>query len=162
MRWRDLKNEDCSMARTLSVIGDRWTLMVLRDCFVGVRRFEQFEASLGITRHVLADRLKKLVDEGVLTKVPYGEAPVREEYRLTERGFDLYPVMLSIVQWGDRHMADERGAPIVRRHKTCGHVVEGRMVCSDCGELLDARDLTVEPGPGFTPQPADKKKNQAR
>ena len=150
MRWRDLKDEPCSVARTLSVIGDRWTLMILRDCFMGLRRFEHFEASLGITRHVLADRLKKLVDEGVLKKVPYGEAPVREEYRLTERGFELYPVVLSIVQWGDKHMADERGAPIVRRHEKCGNIVQGKMLCSDCGEELDARELTVEIGPGFS------------
>ncbi|WOF75974.1 winged helix-turn-helix transcriptional regulator [Parvibaculaceae bacterium PLY_AMNH_Bact1] len=150
MRWRDLKDEPCSVARTLSVIGDRWTLMILRDCFVGLRRFEHFEASLGITRHVLADRLKKLVDEGVLKKVPYGEAPVREEYRLTERGFELYPVVLSIVQWGDKHMVDERGAPIVRRHEKCGNIVQGKMVCSDCGEELDARDIAVEAGLGFS------------
>jgi len=157
MRWRDLKDEPCSVARTLSVIGDRWTLMILRDCFMGLRRFEHFEASLGITRHVLADRLKKLVDEGVLKKVPYGEAPVREEYRLTERGFELYPVVLSIVQWGDKHMADERGAPIVRRHEKCGNIVQGKMLCSDCGEELDARELTVEIGPGFV----KAKENQA-
>ena len=157
MRWRDLKDEPCSVARTLSVIGDRWTLMILRDCFVGLRRFEHFEASLGITRHVLADRLKKLVDEGVLKKVPYGEAPVREEYRLTERGFDLYPVVLSIVQWGDKHMADERGAPIVRRHEKCGNIVQGKMVCSDCGEELDAREIAVEVGQGFR----ELKENQA-
>jgi DNA-binding HxlR family transcriptional regulator len=158
MRWRDLKDENCSMARSLSVIGDRWTLMILRDCFVGLRRFEQFEASLGITRHVLADRLKKLVDEGVLKKMPYGDAPVREEYRLTERGFDLYSVVLSIVQWGDRHMADERGAPIVRRHVKCGQVVKGKMICADCGEDLDARDIAVEIGPGFV----EAKENRAR
>ena len=158
MRWRDLKDEPCSVARTLSVIGDRWTLMILRDCFVGLRRFEQFEESLGITRHVLADRLKKLVEEGVLKKVPYGEAPVREEYRLTERGFDLYPVMLSIVQWGDKHMADERGAPIIRRHKKHGHILQGKMVCSETGEELDARDVTVEIGPGFS----GAKEHQAR
>ncbi len=158
MRWRDLKDEPCSVARTLSVIGDRWTLMVLRDCFMGLKRFEHFEASLGITRHVLADRLKKLVDEGVLKKVPYGEAPVREEYRLTERGFDLYPVVLSIVQWGDKHMADERGAPIVRRHEKCGNPLEGKMVCAECGDELDARDITAEIGPGFL----EAKENQAR
>lgn len=158
MRWRDLKDEPCSVARTLSVIGDRWTLMILRDCFVGLRRFEHFEASLGITRHVLADRLKKLVDEGVLKKVPYGDAPVREEYRLTERGFELYPVVLSIVQWGDKHMADERGVPIIRRHEKCGNIVQGKMVCADCGEELDARDIAVEVGPGFSAA----KENQAR
>lgn len=149
MRWRDLEKEPCSIARTLSVIGDRWTLMVLRDCFLGIRRFEGFEESLGITRHVLADRLKKLTDAGVLTKVPYGEAPIREEYRLTEKGLDLYPVLMSIVRWGDTHMAGARGAPLVHRHKDCGRTMHGELVCSECGEPLDARAVTVERGPGF-------------
>jgi len=162
MRWRELENEPCSVARTLSVIGDRWTLLVLRDCFMGVRRFEQFEANLGLTRHVLADRLKKLVEADVLKKTPYGEAPVRQEYRLTEKGFDLYPVIMSIVHWGDKHMADERGAPIVHRHKNCGKQMFAQMVCSDCGEELDAREVTVDIGPGFKPSGRTTKKNRAR
>lgn len=162
MRWRELENEPCSVARTLSVIGDRWTLLVLRDCFMGVRRFEQFEANLGLTRHVLADRLKKLVDADVLKKSPYGAAPVRQEYKLTEKGFDLYPVIMSIVHWGDEHMADERGAPIVHRHKNCGKQMFAQMVCSDCSEELDAREVTVDIGPGFKTTGRATKKSRAR
>jgi DNA-binding HxlR family transcriptional regulator len=162
MRWRELENETCSVARTLSVIGDRWTLLVLRDCFMGVRRFEQFEANLGLTRHVLADRLKKLVESGVLKKSPYGDAPVRQEYRLTEKGFDLYPVIMSVVHWGDKHMADERGAPIVHHHKKCGEQMFGQMVCSECGEELDAREVVVDVGPGFKATGREVKKNQVR
>ncbi len=149
MRWRDLENEPCSVARTLSVIGDRWTLLILRDCFMGVRRFEKFEANLGLTRHVLADRLKKLTSAGVLVKTPYGDAPVRQEYRLTQKGFDLYPVLMSIVHWGDMHMAGERGAPIVHHHTSCGHQMHGSLVCSQCREALDARDVTIDLGPGY-------------
>lgn len=150
MRWDDLGNETCSVARTLSVIGDRWTLIILRDCFMGVRRFDEFEQSLKVTRHVLADRLKKLVNEGVLRKEPYGDAPVRHQYRLTEKGFALYPILMSIVHWGDNHKADARGAPIVHRHKTCGHQMHGELVCSECGEVLDARAVEAMAGPGFT------------
>lgn len=149
MRWRDLEKEPCSVARTLSIIGDRWTLLILRDCFMGVRRFEQFESNLGMTRHVLADRLKKLTSAEVLVKTPYGTAPVRQEYRLTEKGFDLYPVIMSIVHWGDTHMADERGAPVIHHHKTCGHHMHGELVCSECGEKLEARQVSVDLGPGF-------------
>ena len=91
MRWQELDQQPCSLARTLSVVGDRWTLMILRDCFLGIRRFDDFEKRLGITRHVLTDRLKKLVEQGVLSKVPYQERPRREEYRLTEKGLELHP-----------------------------------------------------------------------
>jgi len=89
MRWSELGEERCSIARTVAIIGDRWTLLILRDCFLRVRRFEDFEARLGVTRHILADRLKKLVAEGVLRKVAYHERPVRYEYRLTQKGLDL-------------------------------------------------------------------------
>ncbi|MDB5400799.1 MAG: putative HTH-type transcriptional regulator [Rhodopila sp.] len=116
MRWRDLADERCSIARPVSIIGDRWTLLILRDCFLRIRRFDHFEARLGITRHILADRLRKLVDAGVLEKVPYGERPVRHEYRLTQKGLDLYPVMMSIVHWGDIHTAGKAGRPLLHRH----------------------------------------------
>src|SRR5208337_5149640 len=99
MRWNELGEETCSMARTVSVIGDRWTLLILRDCFLRVRRFEDFQERLGITRPILASRLKKLVDEFVLTKVPSQQRPVRYEYRLTPKGLDLYPIALSIGHW---------------------------------------------------------------
>lgn len=151
MKWDDLAEEPCSVARSLAVIGDRWTLMILRDCFLGVRRFEAFQARLGISRTIVADRLKLLVEEGVLRKAPYQETPVRHEYRLTEKGFDLYPVVMAIVNWGDRHYAGEAGPPILHRHRACGCDFHAVMTCSACGEPVGARDVEVRPGPGFAP-----------
>lgn len=148
MRWEELDREPCSLARSLSIVGDRWTLLVLRECFLRVRRFEEFEQRLGIARHVLADRLKKLTDAGVLRKEPYQERPRREEYRLTEKGLDLYPVMLALLDWGDKWMSGPEGPPLLRRHKPCGHVTHAVHTCSECGEELKARDMTVELGPG--------------
>ncbi|MEA1079066.1 helix-turn-helix domain-containing protein [Marinobacter qingdaonensis] len=150
MRWEELDQEPCSVARTLSVIGDRWTLIVLRDCFLGVRRFEHFEKRLGITRHVLTDRLKKLVQNEVLVKVPYQDKPLREEYRLTEKGLALHPVIMSLVHWGNTYMADERGAPLVHIHKDCGHQMAPVTTCSHCGESVSARDVRVEVGTGWS------------
>lgn len=150
MRWEELDQQPCSVARTLSVIGDRWTLLILRDCFLGVRRFDAFERRLGITRHILTDRLKKLVSHGVLNKVPYQQKPVREEYRLTDKGLELHPVLLALVHWGDRHMVDDRGAPIVHVHRGCGEVMQPVTVCSECGEPVSARDIRVEIGSGWT------------
>lgn len=112
MRWEELSEQPCSLARVLAILGDRWTLLVLRDCFLGVRRFDDFERSLGVTRHVLADRLKRLVEAEILAKVPYQERPLREEYRLTEKGMELYPAILSLVNWGDRHLAGVEGPPL--------------------------------------------------
>ncbi|HYZ33723.1 MAG TPA: helix-turn-helix domain-containing protein [Crenalkalicoccus sp.] len=134
------------MARTVSVIGDRWTLLVLRDCFLRVRRFEEFQRRLGITRPLLAARLQKLVDAGVLEKVAYQERPVRHEYRLTPRGLDLYPVLMAIVHWGDVHMAPDGRRPMLHRHKLCGHLFDPVMVCSECAVPLKAREVAVEPG----------------
>jgi DNA-binding HxlR family transcriptional regulator len=148
MRWSELADERCSIARTVSVIGDRWTLLILRDCFLRVRRFEEFEARLGITRHILADRLRKLVDEGVLKKVPYKDRQVRHEYRLTQKGLDLYPVLMSIVHWGDTYTAGETGRPLLHRHLTCGHNFDPAMVCSVCRQPVNPREVRVEPGPG--------------
>ncbi|MCC5857454.1 MAG: helix-turn-helix transcriptional regulator [Ectothiorhodospiraceae bacterium] len=152
MRWDELDQQPCSLARTLSVVGDRWTLVILRDCFLGVRRFDDFEARLGITRHVLADRLRKLVDAGVLEKHPYQERPLREEYRLTDKGLDLYPVILSLVHWGDRYMADAQGPPVRHRHRHCGQHMRGILICSACGEELHPRDVAVEESPAWAGQ----------
>ncbi|HKU97618.1 MAG TPA: helix-turn-helix domain-containing protein [Vineibacter sp.] len=148
MRWRELDREACSVARTVSVIGDRWTLLVLRDCFMRVRRFEAFQARLGITRHVLADRLRKLVKAGVLSKVAYQQRPRRYEYRLTDAGLDLYPVMMAIVHWGDVHRAGRRGRPLLHEHKGCGHRFDPVTVCSACGEPISPREVHVHAGPG--------------
>lgn len=148
MKWSRLEDEPCSVARTVSVIGDRWTLLVLRDCFLGVRRFEAFQQRLGIARPMLADRLRKLVDAGVLRKLRYQEAPERFDYRLTPKGMDLHPVIMAIVHWGDVHMAGRKGRPLLHRHATCGHLFDPMTICSHCGEPLQARDVVVQRGPG--------------
>ena len=148
MKWDTLDEEPCSLARTVAVIGDRWTLLILRECFLRVRRFEAFQSSLQITRHLLSERLKKLVAFGILRRVPYQEAPKRYEYILTQRGLDLYPIIMAMVHWGDSHMADERGRPLLHEHKTCGKLFDPVMVCSECGEVLRAREVHVHAGPG--------------
>jgi DNA-binding HxlR family transcriptional regulator len=148
MRWGELKQEKCSVARTISVIGDRWTLLILRDCFLRVRRFEEFERRLAITRHVLADRLRKLVAAGVLARQPYQARPRRYEYRLTQKGLELHPVLLTIAHWGDRHMAGTKGPPVLYEHRACGHDFAPVVTCSECGEGVEARAVTVRRGPG--------------
>ncbi len=136
----------CSVARALSVIGDRWTLLVLRDAFLRTRRFEDFQRQLGVTRHLLADRLKKLVAAGILEKVRYQEKPARFEYRLTEKGRDLYPVIVALLRWGDRWMAGEAGPPLALLHQPCGHRMHPTLVCPDCGERIHPRDVVPKLG----------------
>ncbi len=151
MRWTDVGMLDCTIARTLSVIGDRWTLLVLRDAFLGTRRFEAFQSSLGITRHRLADRLRKLVEHGVLRRERYQEAPARFEYRLTEKGRDLYGVIVMIAGWGDKHMAGKKGPPVERVHRRCGHVTALRLACDHCGDVVTARDMMARPSKAYRP-----------
>lgn len=148
VQWNELEDQACSVARTISVIGDRWTILILRDCFLRVRRFDDFQERLGIGRPILADRLKKLVDAFVLTKVAYQTNPTRYEYRLTPKGLDLYPVMMSIVHWGDIHMSGKKGRPILHHHTTCNHQFDPVMVCSECQEALDPREVRTSLGPG--------------
>ena len=136
MKWDELEEEPRSMARTIGVIGDRWTLLILRECFLRTRRFEGFQSALEITRHLLAERLKKLVRQGVLRRIPYQESPKRHEYILTQKGLDLYPIMMALVHWGDTHMVDERGRPLLHEHRKCGKMFDPVMVCSECGEPL--------------------------
>lgn len=143
MRWDALAEENCSLARALGVVGDRWTLLILREAFLKVRRFEQFQTRLGVARRVLTERLARLVEDGVLDRVAYQQRPLRHEYRLTQKGLDLYPVVLSLVHWGDAHCAGLDGPPVVHRHRVCGHDFRSVLTCSSCGERVDARD--VEP-----------------
>lgn len=151
MKWNALSEENCSLARTMAVVGDRWSLLILRDAFLRVRRFEDFESSLKIARRVLAERLAHLVGQGVLAKLPYQERPVRYEYRLTEKGLALYPALIALVHWGDHYYADENGPPIIHRHRTCGHDFRSVMTCGACGEALDPRDVETRPGRGRRP-----------
>jgi DNA-binding HxlR family transcriptional regulator len=137
----------CSVAQCLEVVGEWWSMLIIRDAFLGVARFDQFQARLGISRNVLNQRLTHLVDAGVLDKVPYREHPVRYDYRLTEKGRDLWPVLTTMRQWGDTHAAPE-GPPLELVHKGCGTVSEAVLVCSGCGEPLTARDVRAMAGPG--------------
>lgn len=144
MKWNDLASERCSLARALSAVGDRWTLLILRDAFLKVRRFDDFEASLKISRRMLTERLQALVAEGVLERRPYRERPPRHEYRLTEKGLALYPVLLALLHWGDDWYADADGPPVRHRHKGCGQHFHMVPTCSECGEALGARDVVEE------------------
>lgn len=145
MKWTELDRETCSLARALAVVGDRWTLLILRDAFLRVRRFEGFERSLKISRRMLADRLAGLVAEGLLEQRLYQERPPRHEYRLTEKGLALYPALLALVHWGDDWYAGEAGPPLRHRHRACDRHFHMVATCSACGEALDARAVIAEP-----------------
>jgi DNA-binding HxlR family transcriptional regulator len=140
--------KNCSIARTVAVVGDTWTLLVLREAFMGVRRFDQMQRDLEIARNVLADRLHGLVANGVLDRVQYQERPPRHEYRLTQKGRDLYPALVALMQWGDRYACDA-GPPVTLVHRSCEHHTEPYLACSHCGEALEARDVRAQPGPGL-------------
>ncbi len=135
------------MARALEVIGERWTLLILRDAFMGVRRFDDFQRNLGVARNVLHTRLGRLVDEGLLERRRYHERPERFEYRLTERGRELWPTLVALMKWGDRHFADD-GPPQVVVHRACGGEITERCTCERCGEPLTVADVAVSAGPG--------------
>jgi len=146
MRGVQLSDLHCSVARTLDVVGERWTMLVLRDAFNGHRRFEEFASSLPIARNVLTDRLKTLVDHDVLSREAYQDRPARFEYRLTDAGRELYPVLIGLLQWGDRHLAGEAGPPLVVTHRECGGHPESRVICTDCREPVDPGASTVSYG----------------
>jgi DNA-binding HxlR family transcriptional regulator len=146
MKWEDLAKEKCSVARSVAVLGDRWTLMIIRDCFRGVRRFEDFQKRLAISRTIIADRLGALVDEGILARTAYQDRPARYEYRLTNKGLSLHPVLMAIVHWGDEHYSGKGGPPLLHRHRACGHTFSPVTTCSECGEAVGARDVEVIAG----------------
>ena len=141
---RTYDSQVCSAARTLEIVGERWTLLIVRDALLGVRRFEDFRRSLGVARNVLTDRLNRLVDEGILERRAYSEKPPRDEYRLTDKGRDLWPVVHALVTWGDRYAAPD-GPPRRFYHRDCGGEVTDRRTCARCGAELEVRDIAVDP-----------------
>jgi DNA-binding HxlR family transcriptional regulator len=147
MRWEDIDQQTCSVARALAIVGERWTLLILRDAFLGVRRFDQFQHSLGITRHRLSERLGKLVQQGVMVKVPYHQRPLRHEYRLTRMGLGLYPVLMSLARWGDEWLDRGEGPPLEYTHQRCGVKTQPVLACSECGETLRPEEVTPQAGP---------------
>jgi DNA-binding HxlR family transcriptional regulator len=144
---RDFPRDACSVASTLEVIGERWTLHVLRECFLGIRRFEDFRRNIGIARNILSDRLNTLVAEGILRRELYSEHPPRSEYRLTRKGVELYGILLELMKWGNRWSPAPDGPALVLRHRGCGAVMEPVHACPECGEPVHAWDLEALPGP---------------
>ena len=144
-----------SVGRALALVGERWTLLILREAFFGVRRFGQLARNLNIPRPTLSSRLRTLVAAGLLERVPYSRDPERHEYRLTDAGRDLFPAIVALMRWGDEHLSHPNGPPIVLRHDACGEIADPRLTCRHCGQQIDARSVTPEPGPGFrATQPA--------
>lgn len=137
----------CSVAQCLEVVGEWWSMLIVRDAFLGVRRFDQFQERLGISRNVLHQRLNHLVDAGVFEKVLYSEHPPRYDYRLSSKGRDLWPVLTAMRQWGDKYEAPD-GPPLRVIHEECGEVSEAILTCSACGGVLSARDVRVVQGSG--------------
>jgi DNA-binding HxlR family transcriptional regulator len=130
----------CSVAGTLGVVGERWTLLIVREIFQGRRRFSEIQRGLGVARNVLAARLERLVEEGIIERRPYSEHPQRYEYFLTEKGLDLWPVLISLLHWGDKHVTPRGGPPMKVVHKLCGGEMDEYRVCRRCGERMTARD----------------------
>jgi DNA-binding HxlR family transcriptional regulator len=154
MKRKSFQDMNCSVAQTLEVVGEWWTMLIIRDCLLGVTRFDEFQASLDIARNVLTNRLNNLVQRGILTRVAYQQRPIRYAYRLTEKGRDLWTVLTALRQWGDRWEAPH-GPPLVIEHKACGHQALMVPTCSACGKMMDARAVRALPGPGALREDGD-------
>lgn len=137
----------CSIARTMDVIGEPWSPLILRDVWVGINRFDQLQSDLGISSKVLTERLRWLTSQGVIERHAYQDRPPRFEYRLTEKGSELCAVLMAMTAWGDKHLAGPEGVPVVLQHKTCGHPFDAEVRCSHCGEQLRGAEVQPEPGP---------------
>lgn len=154
MRRASFEDMDCSVARSLEVVGEWWTLLILRDAFFGVSRFEAFQQRLGIARNVLSARLDTLVTHGVLERRPYDEARERYDYVLTPKGRALWPVLVTLRQWGDEWITGAEDAPIALLHTGCGEHVTAVLHCSSCGEELRGGEVRAVPGPGHRADPS--------
>jgi DNA-binding HxlR family transcriptional regulator len=144
MRASEIAEQRCSIARPAALLGDRWTLVILRQAFNGIKRFEDFQETLGISRSLLSERLNRLVEAGILRREPYKDSVrTRDRYRLTEMGLDLYPVLMALRQWGDKYLAEDDYPPVDIRHRDCGGEPTLELRCSKCGDHVGARDAEV-------------------
>jgi DNA-binding HxlR family transcriptional regulator len=143
----------CSVAQALEVVGEWWTLLIVRDVSLGLRRFDEIQEDLGISRNVLTDRLNKLVDEEILYRTNIAASGTRYDYRLTDKGLDLIPVLLALMAWGDRWVEQTDGPYTQIVHTACGHVTRPGLICSHCGETIPLDELRSRPGPAFTDDP---------
>jgi DNA-binding HxlR family transcriptional regulator len=149
VKLKSFDHMNCSLAQTLDVIGERWTLLILRDAFFGIRRFDQFQRDLGIARNILATRLNRLVDEGILERRPTDDS--RHEYVLTDKGLDLQPVLLAMTHWGDRHKPNPKGERVVFVERATRKPIARMGVRSHDGRSLGPREIKAVPGPGLQP-----------
>ncbi len=149
MKLHDFASQPCSIARALAEVGDAWTMLIMKEAFLGKRRFGEFVDGTGAQRTVVSDRLKKLVLFGILDRVEYQEHPSRHEYRLTDKGRDLNDLMLVMARWGDRWLDDGSGPPLTYLHTECGHEAHVEVSCTSCGQTMNARTTSAIPGPGF-------------
>jgi DNA-binding HxlR family transcriptional regulator len=154
MQVTSLADWNCSIAKTLDVVGEWWTLLILRDAFRGTRRFDDFQASLGLARSVLTTRLRKLTEHGVLERRAYSARPPRYEYFLTEKGRALFPVIVALIGWGDAWAPGPDGPPVVFVHDTCGNVTQPMLTCPHCRGEVSVANTHSELGPGSQPAPA--------
>lgn len=152
MLRNDYDSQICSIAGALEVVGERWSLLIVRNVMLGLRRFDELQENLDIARNVLQTRLTRLLDQGVLEKRLYQERPPRYEYRLTEKGLDLWPTIVALMQWGDRYAVPEAGPAVLLEHRGCGGAVDEHRVCAKCGARLSVRDVRALPGPGAPPE----------
>ena len=152
MLKNDYDSQTCSIASALEVVGERWSLLIVRDIFLGLRRFDEIQRDLGIARNVLNTRLARLLEHGVLEKRLYQEHPPRYEYRLTEKGLDLWPTVVALMKWGDRYTASAAGPPVLLEHRGCGGAVDEHRICEECGARLEVRDVQAHAGPGARPE----------
>lgn len=148
MKRTSFEKMHCSIARSLEVIGDWWSPLIVRDLFLGVKRFDDLAEDLGISRNLLTRRLGALVENRIVRRVAYSEKPLRYEYHLTEAGRSLVPILAALTAWGDRWVASKEGKPILFVHTGCGKKISAQVVCSGCGEALHADNLKALPGPG--------------
>jgi DNA-binding HxlR family transcriptional regulator len=163
VRRTDTSGWPCTIARAADVLGDHWNLLLIRQACLGTRRFDDFQAALGIGRNILSQRLSRLVDEDVLRKVRYQEIPPRYEYRLTDKGRDVYPILAAMAAWGERWLSGPEGTPLVLHHSPCGHDTHAVVVCSECEQPIQVRDIKAKAGPGFpTTEVASTREPMAR
>jgi DNA-binding HxlR family transcriptional regulator len=148
--YRPFTDQNCSIAAALSLVGERWTLLIMRDVLLGRRRFADIKRNTGVASNILADRLEMLVEHGLLRRKLYCEHPKSYEYIPTRKGLDLNPVIISLMQWGDQYSSPQAGPPRIPVHTVCGHDAHPQMHCGHCGEVIASGELNVRPGPGAT------------
>jgi DNA-binding HxlR family transcriptional regulator len=156
----DYADQTCSIAAALEVVGERWSLLIIRDILLGVRRFDALQKDLGVARNVLQARLTRLIEHGVIERRLYQERPARYEYMLTDKGLDLWPTVVALLQWGDKYAPTSAGPPVLLEHRGCGGAIDEHRICERCGQRLGARDALAKAGPGAGPDHPLRRRKQ--